>query len=334
MEKKYNRNRTIRIENLNQKTLSKKLIFQIKKDQLPLNKTICWNSIDLLKNLPSNSIDLIFADPPYNLTKHYAWKTFSATTNSKYEKRLKSWMPELKRVLKDNGSIYICCDRKSSVPIFNIMSKYFTIQNRITREREKWRWAMGNWKNCIEDIYFWVKNPKKYTFNIDAVKIKKKVIAPYKTETWIAKDRTEEKNWKFRLTMPSNIWTDISIPFRSMPENTTHPTQKPEKLLAKIILASSNESDVILDPFLWSWTTSVVAKKLKRNYIGIEEQLEYAVISEYRLDLANNDKNIQGYFDWVFWERNTLQARKDISKVSDKQYKKDQSISHLSSNNS
>ena len=87
-----------------------------------------------------------------------------------------------------------------------------------------------------------------YTFNVDAVKLKKKVIAPYR-ENGLPKDWKEEGKDKYRLTYPSNIWTDITIPFWSMPENTPHPTQKPEKLLAKIILASSNEGDIVFDPF-------------------------------------------------------------------------------------
>ena len=91
-----------------------------------------------------------------------------------------------------------------------------------------------------------------------------------------------------------------------MPENTDHPTQKPEKLIAKLILASCPKEGIVLDPFLGSGTTSVVAKKLGRHYCGIEINEEYALLAEKRLYMANNDKNIQGYCDGVFWERNTL----------------------------
>lgn len=309
MSEKSTRNKTIKIEDLNIDLYEKGILEDISDFNSIINKTICWDSLQLLKKIPNESVDLIFADPPYNLTKIYAWKKFSASSDEEYETWLELWMWELNRIAKKNASIYICCDRKSSIPVFKIMRKYFSIINRITREREKWRWASSNWKNCIEDIYFWVMNEKQYTFNIEQVKMKKKVIAPYRNEDGIAKDRQTESEWNFRLTMPSNIWTDISIPFWSMPENTTHPTQKPEKLLAKIILASSNEWDIVLDPFLWSWTTSVVAKKLGRKYIWIEQQLEYAIISEYRLKLADTNKDIQWYEDWVFWERNTLQER-------------------------
>ena len=90
-----------------------------------------------------------------------------------------------------------------------------------------------------------------------------------------------------------------------MPENTAHPTQKPEKLLAKLILASTNKGDVILDPFLGSGSTSVTAKKLGRHYIGIEQNPQYCVWTEKRLEMAELDMSIQGYTDGVFWERNT-----------------------------
>ncbi len=95
-----------------------------------------------------------------------------------------------------------------------------------------------------------------------------------------------------------------------MPENTDHPTQKPEKLMAKIILASSNPGDVVLDPFLGSGTTSVVAKKLGRRYVGIEIDETYSCLAEKRLHLAESNPAIQGYEDGVFWERNTLGERR------------------------
>ena len=116
------------------------------------------------------------------------------------------------------------------------------------------------------------------------------------------------------MTHPSNIWTDITIPYWSMAENTDHPTQKPEKLIAKLILASSNEGDVVFDPFLGSGTSSVVAKKLNRHFVGIEIDRTYVATAEYRLELAESDNSIQGYFDGVFWERNTLKYQKKPKK--------------------
>ena len=91
-----------------------------------------------------------------------------------------------------------------------------------------------------------------------------------------------------------------------MKENTEHPTQKPEKLLAKILLASSNENDIVFDPFLGSGTTSVVAEKLNRKHIGIEIDEQYCLIAQKRLRQAKEDRRIQGYTDGVFWERNAF----------------------------
>ena len=189
--------------------------------------------------------------------------------------------------------------------ITRAMEKELVVVNRITWQREKGRGASANWKNGMEDIWFGVKDPKNYYFNVEAVMMKRKVIAPYK-ENGEAKDWQQEEKGKFRLTYPSNFWDDISIPFWSMPENTEHPTQKPEKLYAKLILASSKPGDVIFDPFLGSGTSSVVAKKLGRNYVGIELNDEYCLYAEKRLLIAETDKDIQGYRDSVFWERNTL----------------------------
>ena len=138
------------------------------------------------------------------------------------------------------------------------------------------------------------------------VKLRRKVIAPYTDENKKPKDWKKNTKGNFRDTYSSNIWSDISVPFWSMPENTVHPTQKPEKLLAKIILASSKKGDVVFDPFLGSGTTAVVAKKLGRKFVGIEIDEEYCCLALKRLELAENDKRIQGYEDGVFWERNTL----------------------------
>lgn len=179
------------------------------------------------------------------------------------------------------------------------------MRNRISWEREKGRGAKANWKNNTEDVWF-ATVCEDYTFNVDAVKLNRRVLAPYTDKSGKPKDWCRTDQGRYRLTHPSNIWTDLTVPFWSMPENTDHPTQKPEKLLAKIILASSNVGGVVFDPFLGSGTTSVVAKKLGRHYVGIEIDEEYCCLAERRLELADADRIIQGYTDGVFWERNTL----------------------------
>lgn len=273
-----------------------------------LDKTIIGNTFEVCPLLPKKSVDLIIADPPYNLTKSFNGNLFSKKKDSVYEEYTRKWLDKVKPLLKDNGSIYVCCDWESSLIIGRVLGEYFYVRNRITWQREKGRGAKTNWKNAMEDIWF-ATNSNRYTFNVDAVKLRKKVIAPYKIDGK-PKDWMETANGNYRDTYPSNFWDDITIPFWSMPENTAHPTQKPEKLIAKIILASSLEGDIIFDPFLGSGTTSVVAKKLNRHFLGIEMEEQYCVWIEQRLSMASNNSDIQGYIKGVFWERNSLYDKK------------------------
>ena len=269
-----------------------------------MNKTIRGNMIDICSMLPTKSVDLIIADPPYNLTKSFNGTVFAKRKDADYEQYTRQWLSAVKPILKDNGSIYVCCDWESSLIIGKVLGEFFHVRNRITWQREKGRGAKSNWKNGMEDIWF-ATNGNVYTFNVDAVKIRKKVIAPYRVDGK-PKDWLETENGNYRDTYPSNFWDDITIPFWSMPENTAHPTQKSEKLIAKIILASSHEHDVVFDPFLGSGTTSVVAKKLNRHYIGVEVEDQYCLWAEQRIEMAESDKEIQGYVNGVFWERNSL----------------------------
>jgi site-specific DNA-methyltransferase (adenine-specific) len=282
-----------------------------------LNHTICQDTVEALRYLPEKSIDLLFTDPPYNLSKTFNEQKFQRISLDEYEAWLDGWLALTIPLLKPTASIYICGDWRSSAAIHRVGSKYFQVQNRITWEREKGRGAKSNWKNCSEDIWFFTLSDD-YTFNVDAVKLKRQVIAPYTDEEGLPKDWDESEGGRYRLTHPSNFWHDLTVPFWSMPENTEHPTQKPEKLLAKIILASSNAGDVIFDPFLGSGTTSVVGKKLNRHFIGIEIDEKFCCLAEKRLALAESDKSIQGYRDGVFWERNTLaeQNRKPFNTSS------------------
>ena len=268
-----------------------------------INKTIHQDALKAIDLLPAKCVDLMVVDPPYNLTKNFGTTTFKETDLQSYKKWLDKWLKKTVRILKDNASIYICSDWKTSIAIPEIAGKYFMLQNRISWEREKGRGAQNNWKNCLEDIWFFTMG-KEYTFNLEAVKIQKEVIAPYRDNSGAPKDWVQDGEKRYRLTHPSNVWTDISIPFWSMPENTPHPTQKPEKLIAKLILASSNPGDVVFDPFLGSGTTSVTAKKLGRRFIGIEREKEYAALSERRLELADTYPNIQGFENGIFKARN------------------------------
>lgn len=268
------------------------------------DRIICGDSLKIMPKLPPNSVDLMIADPPYNLTKTFGQSTFRQRDLDAYKDWLDGWLALTVPLLKEDASVYICSDWKTSIVIPETACKYFILQNRISWEREKGRGAKNNWKNCLEDIWFFTKS-KNYTFNTEAVKIQRPVLAPYRDRSGSPKDWQEIGGEKLRLTCPSNIWTDISIPFWSMSENTNHPTQKPEKLIAKLILASSNPNDLVFDPFAGSGTTAVTAKKLGRRFIGIEQEKEYAALACKRLELAARDTTIQGFENGVFKARNT-----------------------------
>jgi len=268
------------------------------------DKVIWQDTMKAMRCLPDEFADLVIVDPPYNLTKNFGKTTFRQMNLDEYKKWLDSWLSKISRIMKPDASLYICSDWKSSIVIPLAAGKYFILRNRISWEREKGRAARNNWKNCLEDIWFFTKS-ERYTFNLDSVKVQRSVLAPYRNSDGIPKDWHEENGCKIRYTAPSNIWTDITIPFWSMPENTEHPTQKPEKLIAKLILASSNSGDVVFDPFAGSGTTAVVAKKLGRKYVAVERERRYVALALKRLEIAENDRNIQGYENGIFKSRNS-----------------------------
>ena len=300
---KSQRNKTIDFTISEGKEYLNSCVFVEKTDKIEQNCTVVGDSFSALSKLKDKSVDLLIVDPPYNLSKNFHGKTFKKTSQNEYAEYTLRWINAVKPKLKDTASLYVCCDWESALVIGLILSEQFILRNRITWQREKGRGAKSNWKNSMEDIFFCTLSDK-YTFNLDKVKQRKKVIAPYKADGE-PKDWQQTDDGKFRDTCPSNFWDDIAVPYWSMPENTAHPTQKPEKLIAKLILASSNEGDLVLDPFAGSGTTGVVAKKLNRNYINIEQNPLYCAWGEFRLEKAEQDKTVQGYEDGVFWERNS-----------------------------
>lgn len=305
------RNRTL--------TVSKSEIQELEKSILSINDIkskfvdnciVNGDLFDCLDYIPDEYFNLIIIDPPYNLDKDFHGNKFSSMKSDAYEEYLRSWFYKVCDKLAPNGTLYMCGDWKCTSSMQRVIGEKLTVINRITWEREKGRGAKSNWKNTIEDIWFAVKNPSDYYFNVESVMMKRKVIASYKVGGK-PKDWEETESGKFRLTYPSNFWNDISIPFWSMPENTDHPTQKPEKLYAKLILASSKEGDKVFDPFLGSGTSAVVANKLGRKYCGIEINKEYCLWAAKRLIRSNLDNTIQGYADGVFWERNSFPNKKN-----------------------
>ena len=229
------------------------------------NEIVLGDAMRICPDLPKAFVDLLILDPPYNLTKKFGGETFREMSLPEYEVWFESWFLRLLPALKPRASLYACGNWKSSTALHRVLERHVIVRNRITWEREKGRGAKSNWKNASEDIWFCTVS-NNYFFDVEAVKLKRPVIAPYK-ENGRPKDWYETDAGGFRLTYPSNLWTEITVPFWSMPENTDHPTQKPEKLVSKLILASSREGDLLFDPFLGFGSTAAVARKLGRNFL-------------------------------------------------------------------
>jgi len=267
------------------------------------DRTINADLFSVLPRLPRAFADLLIVDPPYNLDKNFHGNSFRSRSSSEYREYVESWLPAVLACAKPDASVYICCDWKSSASVFGALEDRCVVRNRITWQREKGRGAAHNWKNCSEDIWFATMGADFY-FDVDSVMHRRKVIAPYR-ENGVPKDWTETPDGKFRRTCPSNLWDDITVPYWSMSENTEHPTQKPEKLVAKLVLASSRPGAIIFDPFAGSGTSAVTAKKLGRHFVAVEQNRDYCLWAEKRLERAETDREIQGYSGGMFRERNS-----------------------------
>ena len=312
-KKRAPRNRTLTLTEEDERRLESTVVSCVPKEPIASfpDGIVHGDCLKWAQQLPK-SVDLLILDPPYNMNKSFNGRKFSRVDSKDYTEYLDEIITALKPTLKETASVYICGDWLSSHSIYEAAEKHFHVRNRITWEREKGRGAKTNWKNASEDVWFCTVS-KEYCFNVEAVKLRRKVIAPYTDSNGDPKDWNKTTTGNFRDTHPSNLWTDISIPFWSMPENTDHPTQKSEKFIAKLILASTNANDLVFDPFVGSGTTCVTAKKLGRRYFGIDAELEYVLWGLRRLELASETPCIQGYTDGVFWERNTLAVQQEVS---------------------
>lgn len=266
-------------------------------------RIICGDALEVATKLPESFVDLLILDPPYNMSKNYNGHLFRRKEKADYERWFRGVLEVLAPTLRRTATVYVCSDWKTSVVVAPVLEECFRVRNRITWEREKGRGSGSNWKNNMEDIWFCTVSDD-YRFDVDSVKLRKRVLAPYRADGK-PKGWSEEKGGNYRLTHPSNIWTDITVPFWSMRENTDHPTQKPEKLVAKLVLASSKKGDLVFDPFAGSGTAAVVAKKLGRKFCAIELDRRYCCWALKRLGMADADSAIQGYAGGVFRERNS-----------------------------
>jgi site-specific DNA-methyltransferase (adenine-specific) len=241
----------------------------------PLDGVFVGDALDLLARV--SNVDLVVADPPYNLGKDFGNNKDSRRDYPEWTAR---WLDLAKKALSPTGSIYVCATWQNGALLQSLLEERFILRNRITWKRDKGRGAKANWKSSHEDVWFATVSDH-YTFNLEAVKVAKPVIAPYRDAAGKPKDWDEAT--RTRLTHPSNMWTDLCVPFWSMPENTPHPTQKPERLVERLLLASSAPGAFVVDPFVGSGTTAVVARRLRRRFAGCDLNPDYVRLAMKRL---------------------------------------------------
>lgn len=238
------------------------------------------DAIDILeKNIGDNSVDLIFADPPYNIGKDFNGRKDAWESDESYLNWCYRWLDLCLDKLKENGSFYVMTSTQF-MPFFDIyLNKKLDILSRIV-----WAYdssgvqAKNYFGSMYEPILFGVKNKKNYTFNSNAILVEAKTGAKRKLIDY-RKNPPQPYNTE---KVPGNVWDYPRVRYR-MAEYENHPTQKPIKLLERIIKASSNEGDTVLDPFSGTFTTSFTAKKLNRKSIGIEIDETYTKIGIRRV---------------------------------------------------
>lgn len=246
-----------------------------------LNTIIQWDCIELLKKLPDNSVDLIFADPPYNLQLQSdltrpndtivdwvddEWDKFSSF--KEYDDFCKWWLKECKRVLKDTWTIWVIWSYHNIFRVWTIMQDlWFWVLNDVVWIKSN---PMPNFKwtrfNNAHETMIWASKWQwsRYTFH-------------YKSMKAFNEDKQMRSDWYISICSWAERLKDSNWV-------KAHSTQKPEELLYRIILSTSNVWDVVLDPFMWSWTTWAVAKLLKRSFIGLERESKYIEVANKRIE--------------------------------------------------
>ncbi len=253
------------------------------------HKIIFGDALTALESLPDNSIDLIFADPPYNIGKNFNGTIEKWTNEEEYLNWCYKWLDLCIKKLKPNGSFYVMTATQF-MPYFDIF-----LRNKVSiLSRLVWSYdssgvqAKKYYGSMYEPILYCVKDKNNYTFNTNGILVEAKTGAKRKLIDYRKTVPTVYNSEK----VPGNVWEFPRVRYR-MDEYENHPTQKPIALLERIIKASSNVGDVLLDPFSGTFTTSYVAKELGRNSIGIEIQDEYVKIGLRRLHLSDEFKGEQ-----------------------------------------
>lgn len=235
-------------------------------------KLICGGAIKELKKISSESVDLIVTDPPYNLEKDYG-ETKDNLAFDEYINFSIEWLSECKRILKNTGTIYVFMGMRFISYIYDILERKLNMKfnSWIT-----WFYTQGIGKTKgysprHDDILMFTKS-SNFTFNLDAIRIPQKY---YRSVN------------NMRGANPGNVWEFAHVHYCNV-NRKAHPTQKPEGLYERMILASSNENDIVVDPFVGSGTGARVCQQLNRAFIGIDNNKEYISMALERLDVPFN----------------------------------------------
>jgi len=253
------------------------------------SKIILGDAIEVLATLPDESIDLIFADPPYNIGKNFNGIKDKWGSEEEYLKWCYQWFDLCVKKIKPEGSFYVMASTQA-MPYFDIyLRNKLSILSRIIWYYDSSGVQAKNYYGSLyEPILFCVKDKNRYTFNAQDILVEAKTGAKRKLIDYRKATPTVYNSEK----VPGNVWEIPRVRYR-MDEYENHPTQKPMVLLERIILASSNPGDLILDPFSGTFTTSHVAKKLNRRSIGIEINEEYVKIGLRRLEILDTYHGVE-----------------------------------------
>jgi adenine-specific DNA-methyltransferase len=238
----------------------------------------------VLQDIPDSSVDLIFADPPYNIGKRFGEFKDAWPSDSEYAEWCYRWLDLCIRKLKPTGSLYVMTSTQAMPYLDLWLRERLTILSRIV-----WHYdssgvqAKKYYGSLYEPILFCVKDSKNYTFNVADIEVEAKTGAVRKLIDYRKDVPTPYKTTK----VPGNTWYIPRVRFR-MAEYEEHPSQKPEALIERIIKASSNQGDLVLDPFGGTFTTCAVAQRLGRRTIGIESQPDYIKIGLRRLEISTH----------------------------------------------
>jgi site-specific DNA-methyltransferase (adenine-specific) len=266
-----------------------------------------------LSQLENASVDLVFADPPYNIKKA-EWDTFES--QQAYVDWSLGWIEQAARILKPTGTLYICGFSEILADLKLPASRFFKGCRWIVWHYKNKANLGSDWGRSHESILHFRKS-EKFTFNTDDVRI------PYGKHTLKYPDHPQAETSQYgkNSDRKNELWRphpkgakpcdvlEIPTTCNGMNEKTPHPTQKPEELLRQLVLAASNPGDLVIDPFLGSGTTAVVAQQLRRNWKGCDLSAEYCGWAAQRLELVNPSWTVER---WIQHDLENAERRKSI----------------------